>query len=332
MAQLIELLDTVNNQSKKQLDDVQGDLRDIRSKNESNGLELVKLIELLDTVNNQFKKQMEAEQDYLIAINMSSDSNRVNIIRHCFNRLPSSFALLEKLWAVQKKQLEEIDDAQYRREIIRDMNNAVTLYRQSCLIAYIDKADSIVESLEKHSESVMKDLRNKEKNGLLALIKQLQVCVKKLESNSNDKTAIADIESIDAAIDKVRLNTFVDLSKKYKLATEKLLSIFQSDSKGGAKKNDDKKEKQYNLNAIANHKDALAKFNKDNEFMEENNFKKGLKLDELVSLLGSWDLRYLYPSTISYTNNVYNHIFSKLKPDSQLKITELMVKMNKKPL
>ena len=124
----------------------------------------------------------------------------------------------------------------------------------------------------------------------------------------------------------------VDLLKEYDAITKRLLAIFQPDANKNAKGKREESERQYNLNAVEQHKEALATFNKDNEFLEENNFKKGLNLDLLVDRVGGWDLRYLYPSTLSYTNSVYSYIFSKLKPEAQLKITEKMIKSDKKTI
>lgn len=281
-------------------------------------------------IHTQQQPQADTEQEYLDVIKKALSSDIPKLSRHCFNRLPSSFALLNKLWSVQEEQIKADIDPNYRRELVVDMNKAVALYRQLCNIADIDKADQILQELEKYSEEIMKALREKEEKNLSDILSQLRNFIDKLEKNTEDKAIVSEIEKIDSAIDKSRLPNYPDLSKEYEDLTKKLYEIFQS----GANKDtsDSVREKQYNLQAVAQHKEALIKFDTDNAWYEKHYYQKGQMLDELVVLLGGWDFRHLYPATLSYTNNIYGYIFSKLKPEGQLKITEMMIKAEKKPI
>jgi hypothetical protein len=270
------------------------------------------------------------EDGYIELINKASEEERLGITRHCFNRLPNSYQLLNMLWYLQKERI--VDDELpplLRRELIRDIDSAVRLYRLTCNVDEIANSERILEELAELSAGVVEKLQEEEEELLNQQLKELEQHVKLLSKDKENKDILSMLEQLDKTISKDRIGSYPALKAKYDNCSEKLISIFTDTD---AEKEQQKKEAKYNQKAIESHKNALELFEADSAFLEEHKFKKGQKLNQLLKYIGGWDHRYLLPSTLSYTNTVYGRIFSKMKKDAQLKMTEQMVKAKKKPL
>lgn len=264
------------------------------------------------------------EQDYLSCINKASDNNKLTLTRHCFNRLPDSFPLLQRLWETTKEKLSEDIPPIIQREYIADINDAVTLYRKNCDINSLNKADSIVEELEKYSKNILDKLKEEEHMEMAKLVDKLESSIGRLSNNKENKELLKEIEKIDTKINKDRLENFPELKTRYDKCSSKLMASLNN---AHEEKSDKTKEYYYNKKAIDFHKEALDNFNS-----EKGVLNKSYNLEKIVRLVGGWDSRYLYPSTLTYTNTVYMSIFSKLKPHDQFRITELMIQAKQKTL
>jgi len=272
----------------------------------------------------------QIEKKYMESIENAHEDDKSTLIRHCFNRLPSSYNLLYFLWENQKVLIENASSTIMRRNLVIDMNNAVTLYRGKCNIEDLNKADYFFDELEKISDGLLVKLRNEQRDNVESQIKQLEENIERLSNDKNNEEIIKDLERLDNSLDKEFIESLPTLKARYKNCSESLISLFSTDT--SSDEEDSEKEKKYNFNAIDSYKKALQLFEEDTGLLEENNFKKGIGLARLVELIGGWDNRYLLPSTMSYTNTIYGMIFSKLKKEAQLNMTKLMVKEKKKVL
>ena len=296
---------------------------------------LVKIYKKNDSFVNlpqSSKDNKSIEKCYLSTIKKSMDEEHLFIAQHCFNRLPSSFNLLNKLWELINKELENEKDPIIQRQILVEMDNYLTRYRNQCEIADINKSNDISTEIDNWSKKVLSSLSALENESFNATIMGLESKITKLvKSNNEDKQIIEEIQKIDSAIDKNRLENFPELNDKYQELSTRLTEYF---TKIDLQKNNNlgTSEKKYNNDAIDCHKKAYEKFDSDTIMFKGNNFKKGKQLNELVNLLGGWENRYLLSSTLIYTSTIYNAIFSKLKNNAQLEISKLMVEANRREL
>jgi flagellar biosynthesis chaperone FliJ len=272
------------------------------------------------------------EDNYLSTIKKSNDTEQLFIAQHCFNRLPGSFNLLKKLWELVNKELEDENDPIYQRQMLVEMDNYISKYSNQCEISNVNKSNDINIEIDNWSKKIMSSLSAQEIESYNVTINGLESKITKLvKSNNEDKQIIEEIQKIDSAIDKKRLENFPELNSKYQELSQILTAYFskidlQQNNNLGAS------EKSYNKDAIACHKEAYEKFDSDTGLLKENDYKKGNRLHELVDLLGGWENRYLLHSTLTYTSTIYNAIFSKLKNDAQLEITKLMIEANRKEI
>ena len=272
------------------------------------------------------------EEYYLETIKKSKDEERLFVTQHCFNRLPNSFNILEILWKIINKELENEIDPIIQRQILVEMDNYIIRYRNQCEIANINKSNNISTEIDNWSKKVLASLSKQEIESFNATLIGLESKITKLvKSKNEDKKLIDEIQRIDSAIDKNRLENFPELNNKYHELSSTLTDFFKKID-FQQNNNIDSSEKKYNKDAIACHKKAFEMFDKDTGFWKEDNFKTGKRLKELVNLLGGWDNRYLLSSTLTYTSTIYNAIFSKLKNNAQLEITKLMVEANRKEI
>ncbi|MDO9535552.1 MAG: hypothetical protein Q7J85_09550 [Bacillota bacterium] len=194
------------------------------------------------------------EKEYLSLINDTPDGKKYNITRHCFNRLPDSFALLEKLWLLQKESIaDNTKPSITRRELIGDMFDAVSLFRKTCPVSDIEKADGIGEELDDLSKNVLEQLRQDEVNELSKLIKDLEECVHNLGNDIKDNELLEATEKIDRRINKGRLELYPELKQRYGVCSSKLMDIFKNDHLSNT--NNDK-VLDYNRQAISSHKNV----------------------------------------------------------------------------
>ena len=278
------------------------------------------------------KEKKSIEEYYLETIKKSKDEERLIVAQHCFNRLPNSFNILEILWEIINKELENEKDPIIQRQILVEMDNYIIRYRNLCEIANINKSNNLSTEIDKWSKKVLASLSAQEIESFKATLIGLESKITKLvKSKNEDKKLIDEIQKIDSAIDKKRIENFPELNNKYHELSSTLTDFF---NKIDSQQNNsmDFSEKKYNEDAIACHKEAFEKFDSDTGLLEENNYKRGERLNELVSLLGGWENRYLLSSTLTYTATIYNAIFSKLKNNAQLEITKLMVEANRKEI
>jgi hypothetical protein len=269
------------------------------------------------------------EKEYILLIKNAPDEKKSTLIRHCFNRLPMSFDLLDLLWKDQIEIISNTESSVLQRNLIIDMTNAISLFRNNCRVEEIDKVDFITDELEKLSDNLLVKLRNDQRIHIEGQINMLEESIKKLSNDKENKEIVKELERLDNKLDKDFLESLPTLKARYQSCSEKLLSIF-TDEKEDI--DSDKLIEDYNIQAINSHREALKIFEEDTGLLEENKLKKGIGIGKLVKLIGGWDNRYLLPSTVSYTNTIYGIIFSKLKKEAQLTITELMVKEKKKEL
>ena len=263
-------------------------------------------------------------------IDKTVKEKRYNVAKQCFNREPASFDLLCLLWELHKETLSDPLPSIIQRDMVQDMTAAIVHYKQTCDIEDIEKPNSISEELEQHSLEVLEKLRKESRDLVKRQLVRIQEYVVMLRKDPENKDVLRELEKLDNSLNKDLIEQTPELQAKYHQISEKLMSIFTQQEED--KEDLEKKEKNYNLKAIMNHKKALEMFEADTGFFEENNYKKGNGLCDLVKLIGGWDNRHLLPSTISYTNTIYGTIFSKLKKGAQLSITKKMVLEEKKPL
>ncbi|MCK4821806.1 hypothetical protein KA005_38935, partial [bacterium] len=212
-----------------------------------------------------------------------------------------------------------------QRDMIQDMSAAIAVYRQACDMEEIEKANSISEELEQLSSEVLERLREEGRELVKRQLHQLQELTGVLSADPDNKEVLRELENLDNSLNKELIEAVPELHAEYRKTSDELVSIFTLEK--DEQEDIEKKEQAYNLKAIKKHRKALEMFEADT-----GKYKKGAEINKLVRLIGGWDNRYLLPSTISYTNTIYGTIFSKLKKEAQLSITELMVHEKKKPL
>lgn len=276
------------------------------------------------------KPETDRTSQFLSYIEKAPEDRKYYITRHCFNRLPASYDLLNLLWNMYKETISESMPTILQRDMIQDMSAAITLYRQECGIEDIEKANSISEELEELSSEVLERMRKEGRELVKRQLFQLQKLTGILSNDPDNKEVLRKLEKLDNSLNKELIEAIPELHAEYSKTSDKLVSIFTREKDG--QKDIEKKEQAYNLKAIKNHKKALEMFEADTGLSKENKFKSGTGLQKLVRLIGGWDNRHLLPSTISYSNTIYGTIFSKLKKEAQLSITELMVHEKKKAL
>ena len=269
--------------------------------------------------------ETDRTSQFINYIEKAPDDRKYYIARHCFNRLPASYELLSLLWKFHKETQSESMPTILQRDMIQDMSAAIATYRQACNIEDIERSNSISEELEQLSSEVLERLQSEGRELIKRQLFRLQELTGVLSDDPDNKEILRELEKLDNSLNKELIESIPELLADYRQTSDMLVSIF-------TQKDDDqeiieKKEQAYNLKAIKNHKKALERLEAD-----KSNIKHGTGLEKIVSLIGGWDNRYLLPSTISYTNTIYGTIFSKLKKEAQLSITELMVHEKKKSL
>jgi len=274
----------------------------------------------------------DREVTFLKVVESASSQDRITVAQHAFDRLPSSFVLLEKLWALQEEALKMSVPALLKREIVKNMDGAVRLYRRACDVEDIGKADGILAKMGDASVPVAEELRKEEVAFLKMQVKKMSDKVEALKKDRpNSARLLRELERIDSSIDKDRLESLADVKKEYDRVSAHLVeTISASDESQTAKHG--AAVTQYNLRAIEAHKEAMHLFEEDVRMWKTKDFSTGKGLSEIVDLVGGWDPQYLLPATMSYTNTVFGMMFSKLKDKTQFVMTKAMIEEPRKAL
>lgn len=273
----------------------------------------------------QKKREKQIIAAYYLKTHQDNFTIKYFYLKHCFYRVPYSFLLLQRMWLLIKDEFNKDElSATAERELIQDMDQALKKYRQNALINDINKVEHLEQELEEKSSEVLTKLRQEEYKIIEARVELLAAKIKTLITTNNQEL-LSEINELDQLIDQKSLRGKPALKEQYeqcsKLFAEYLAQ--QDESRVIAEK-----EKKYNLTAVENHKEALELFTKSKGLFSDINHL----LDEIVYLIGGWDVRYLLPPAQVYTNQVYMAIFTKLKADDQIKLTSKMVKKEKRSL
>lgn len=293
------------------------------------GLKISGLEKKLDSVLRD--KTSELESSYVELINNASPEMTFLTIQHCFNRLPGSFVLLKKLWEhIDARLNSENIDPIIQRQLVQVMDDAIEFFEAKCNIKMVYLAEPLRYALNERSEKILKSLADLEKrrfDSAINLVSQKLHMLKNADAKDKDKV-IEDLQKIDATIDRDRLEKYPEINSKYSSLSEQLVDYFNTTKST----EEDIATKNYNKRCIDSHQKAYDLFDANTGLFEENDYKNGKKLDNLVALMAGWDNRILLPATIVYTSMIYGSIFSKMKNKAQLRMTESMIKAPIRPL
>lgn len=284
--------------------------------------------ELIDKLSLDGKigvESMATELKYIQMINSTIEENKYKIGIECFKRLPQSFKLLNMLWEMHLKELDQANSFYDERELINNMKNLLNMFLNNCSMEDIDKVENIEKMLEEYSERNLLKLKDDEKSKFEAIIKMLKINYELLIKDVDNEDVLSALEDIDNRIDKIKLREYPDLNEEYKLISKGLINLFKDKSSNNKEVEEQDK---YNLDAINDYKKALGVFNDNKGFFKD----KESTIEEIVDIIGKWDNKYLYQTTQAYVSTIFMSIFGKLNNQEQYKITKMMISAKKKGL
>lgn len=298
-------------------------------------VDIINKTEISEIVKAIRKENKDAEDKAVASIVQSiselSKKDAIHLyqsIEKALAMYPGNKILFSKSYDLINKELID-SNLTARRGLINKVTEYTNRFLTYCVwedLSYAMDKKQEVSLLVDKLVSELDDLKQKHIEESLSKMEDL---VGKLGNSSKTIRAkiLDEISVIDESINKNDLKLY-ELNDRYKVILSKLTGDLQAGSSL------DRIDIEYNLKAIDSARFAASEFTKhkaEGFFTDdENDYNRPEKMETLISHLSGWDTTKLTYYTNMYITSVYSEIFSKLKPESRPKLTQMMLEAEKK--
>lgn len=244
----------------------------------------------------------------------------IEMAETAMNQYPSSRVLFDLL-IDQLKPLTQSNDWQIRKNALERMNRSIRVFLDNCSFDEWHYAQMLMKENIKAGNAFIRNLEEQRRNQLAANVATLETRLRQIKNKKTlSPEEIKTLQEADEAVDKRWLDKDEELKARYDLAAQEIVSLLQTQQEL-----DEKTSISYNQKAVQAIREAHKLFQS-----SEGEYKQGRNLEKLSALLGGWESNRLHTSAQVYYQSVYSEIFSKLDPDAKPRLTELILKEQKK--
>ena len=249
---------------------------------------------------------------------LSTREERIEALESSINKYPYAKALVMK-YMMSLTPLLDSDNAVVKKRALEKANRVARTFLDNCEVKDYPTAIQMFNDIVEQGKQFMTASYEKRVEHARQQLDAIDKKVTDIENSSSvhKDSLVAELEEMENRLDRSIIEKVKVLTSEYHRISKRIISALAEDNK-------EEQMKQYNLDAISNiqmlHYQLQA---------NAKAFRKG-RVEEIARVLGEWDTTYFTPQTNTYYQYVYQEFFNNLHPDEKPRLTESVLKMDKK--